>query len=91
MRRTHLTKLLLLWLALTSYTAEMNVIVTYPYAWADVSFVSDKPSWVVYSDYRPPAEYDCIIARSYVSEGDAWVRAERVMNKSLCKKGTYGE
>ena len=84
-------KLLILWLALTNYTAEVNVIVTYPYEWSDVSYVSDKPSWVVYSDYRSPNEYDCIIARSYVSEGDAWVRAEKNMKHSLCRKGEYGE
>lgn len=83
---------LLLWLALITnpYMAEMNVIVTYPYAWADISYASDKPSWVVYSDYRPPSEYDCIIARSYVGEGDAWAQAEKNMKHSLCRKGEYG-
>jgi hypothetical protein len=82
---------LLLWLVLNPYLSEMNVLVVYPNAWSDVSYVSDQPSWVVYSDYRPPGEYDCVIARSYKSEGDAWTQAEKNMKQSSCRKGTYGE
>lgn len=85
-------KFLLLWLALASpYSAEMDVIVVYPYAWSDVSYVTGRPSWVVYSDYRPPSEYDCIIARSYEGEGQAWELAKKNMKHSLCRKGEYGE
>jgi len=85
-------KLLLLWLALTpNYSAEMDVIVVYPYAWSDVSYTTDKPSWVVYSDYRPPSEYDCVIARSYEGEGQAWELAKKNLKSSRCRKGEYGE
>lgn len=84
-------KLLILWLALSNYSAEMDVIVTYPYAWSDVSYVQDRPAWVVYSDWRPPGEYDCVIARSYQSEGDAWEQAEKNLKTSKCRKGVYGE
>ena len=83
---------LLLWLALANpYSAEMDVIVIYPYAWADVSYVTDRPSWVVYSDYRFPNEYDCVLARSYEGEGAAWELAKKNMKHSLCRKGEYGE
>jgi hypothetical protein len=87
-----LTKILL-WLALIAnpYSAEMDVIVVYPYAWADISYVSNSPSWVVYSDWRPPGEYDCIIARSYQNEGDAWEQARKNLKTSRCRKGEYGE
>ena len=85
-------KLLLLWLALANpYSAEMDVITVYPYAWADISYVTERPSWVVYSDYRPPSEYDCIIARSYEGEGRAWELAKKNMKSSTCRKGEYDE
>ena len=88
-----MVKLLLFWLALATnrYSAEMDVIVIYPYAWADVSYVTDRPSWVVYSDYRFPNEYDCVLARSYKGEGQAWELAKKNMKHSLCRKGEYGE
>lgn len=84
-------KLLLLWLALSNYSAEMDVIVVYPYAWSDVSYAQDHPSWVVYSDWRPPGEYDCVIGRSYLNEGDAWEQARKNLKTSNCRKGVYGE
>jgi len=88
-------KFLLLWLALFAnenrYSAEMDVLVVYPNAWSDISFVTGRPSWVVYSDYRPPSEYDCIIARSYKNEGDAWKQARKNLKTNRCRKGVYGE
>lgn len=86
-----MVKLLLLWLALSNYSAEMDVISVYPYAWSDVSYAQERPSWVVYSDWRPPGEYDCVIARSYKDEGNAWEQARKNLKTSRCRKGEYGE